>query len=165
MKGGEMKILYLLTGLGLVLSLVADPPRTGKALKIAAKRFSKLLGEFALLLILVSLALTLLPPRTILSYLEGPGKLVGTAIAALIGSITFIPGFISYPLAGILHNQGVPYVVLAAFVTTLMMVGIVTFPLEQKILGTRVAIARNILYFILALITSLAIGLIFGEIP
>jgi uncharacterized membrane protein YraQ (UPF0718 family) len=159
-----MKVLYLFTGICLVFSLVADSSRTWKALKIAAKRFFKLLGEFTLLLILVSLALTMLPPRTIVSYLEGPGMIIGTLLASLVGSLTFIPGFISYPLAGILHSKGVPYTVLAAFVTTLMMVGVVTFPLEQKILGTKVAVVRNLLYFFLALVTSLAIGLIFGEL-
>ena len=91
--------------------------------------------------------------------------LVGTLLASLVGSVTFIPGFISYPLAGILHSRGVPYTVLAAFVTTLMMVGVVTFPLEQRFLGTKVAVIRNVLYFCLALVTSLAIGIIFGELP
>lgn len=160
-----MKVLYILTGLALVLSAWADYGKTRKALEIAAKRFAKLLGEFALLLILVSLALTALPPRAITSYLEGPGMLVGTLLASLVGSVTFIPGFISYPLAGILHSRGVPYTVLAAFVTTLMMVGVVTFPLEQRFLGTKVAVVRNVLYFCLALVTSLAIGIIFGELP
>ncbi len=160
-----MKILYILTGICLLISLVANPFKTYQALKIAGKRFTKLLGEFALLLILVSLGLTLLPPRSILGYLKGPGKLFGTLIAAAVGSFTFIPGFIAYPLAGILHQQGIPYMVLASFVTTLMMVGVVTFPMEQRILGIRVALVRNILYFLLALLTSLGIGLIFGELP
>jgi len=130
-----MKILYVMTALALVVSFWAHPGKTRKALEIAVKRFGKLLGEFAVLLILVSLALTALPPKAIMSYLEGPGLLVGTLLASLVGSITFIPGFISYPLAGILHSRGVPYTVLAAFVTTLMMVGVVTFPLEQRIFG------------------------------
>lgn len=160
-----MIVLYVLTGICLLASLMANPSKTLQALKIAGKRFFKLLGEFALLLILVSLALTLLPPQSITHYLKGPGKLLGTLIAATVGSITLMPGFIAYPLAGILHQQGIPYFVLAAFVTTLMMVGVVTFPIEQKIMGTRVGLVRNILYFFLALITSLAIGLIFGELP
>ncbi len=160
-----MIFLYLLTGVALAVSFMASPQKTKQALKIATKRFGKLLGEFALLLVLVSLALTALPPKAITAYLEGPGMLVGTLLASLVGSITFIPGFISYPLAGLLHSKGVPYTVLAAFVTTLMMVGVVTFPLEQKIFGTKVAVARNLLYFFLALITSVAIGLIFGELP
>jgi len=164
-KGVKMVILYVLTGICFFASLMADPSKTLQALKIAGKRFLKLLGEFALLLILVSLALTLLPPQSITHYLKGPGKLLGTLIAATVGSLTFIPGFIAYPLAGILHQQGIPYFVLAAFVTTLMMVGVVTFPMEQRIMGTRVALVRNILYFFLALLTSLAIGLVFGELP
>ncbi len=155
----------MLTGVCLFFSLVVDLSRTIQALRIALRRFTKLLGEFALLLVLVSLALTFVSPQRITEYMQGPGKLIGALIAAVVGSLTYVPGFIAYPLAGVLHQQGVPYFVLAAFVTTLMMVGVVTFPIEQRVLGAKVALVRNLLYFFLALLTSLAIGIIFKEIP
>jgi len=75
-----------------------------------------------------------------------------------------MPGFIAFPLCGILHDQGVPYAILASFSTTLMMVGVMTFPLEQKYLGTKVTIIRNVVGLLMALIIAVVIGLIYGEI-
>jgi uncharacterized membrane protein YraQ (UPF0718 family) len=72
--------------------------------------------------------------------------------AAFVGSITLIPGFISYPIAASLIAQGASYTVVATFMTTLMMVGVVTFPLEAKYFGRRVALVRNILNFFAAII-------------
>jgi len=44
-------------------------------------------------------------------------------VAAVVGSITLIPGFISYPIASVLIREGASYAVVATFMTTLMMVG------------------------------------------
>ncbi len=159
-----MKVVASLTVICLLVSFLSDREKTLKALKVACKRFFKLMGDFALLLVLVSVALTLLPPQTIVKYLEGPGLWLGSVVAALVGSVAFIPGFISYPLAGILHNKGIPYTVIASFVTTLMMVGFLTFPLERRFLGTKLALIRNIMFFLIALVVSLGIGIIYGEL-
>jgi len=159
-----LKFVAFLAGIALVASFLADREKTKKALTVAWKRFFKLLGDFALLLVLVSIALTLLPPQTIVRHLEGPGLFLGSVVAALVGSVAFIPGFISYPLAGILHSKGVPYTVIASFVTTLMMVGFLTFPLERRFLGTKLALVRNLTFLLIALVVSLGIGVLYGEI-
>ena len=75
-----------------------------------------------------------------------------------------MPGFVAFPLAGILQNNGVPYMVISAFTTTLMMVGIVTFPLEKAFFGTKVALLRNILGFMIALIVAIGTAFFFGEL-
>jgi len=72
---------------------------------------------------------------------------------------------VAFPLSGILLGKGVPYTVIAAFTTTLMMVGVVTFPLEKRFLGARVALVRNLAGLAVALVVSVAIGLFFGELP
>ena len=159
-----MKVVAALTAICLAVSFLFDREKTLQALKVAWKKFFKLIGDFTLLLVLVSVALTLLPPQTIVKYLEGPGLWLGSVVAALVGSVAFIPGFISYPLAGILHSKGIPYTVIASFVTTLMMVGFLTFPLERRFLGTRLALIRNIMFFVIALIVSLGIGVLYGEL-
>jgi hypothetical protein len=48
--------------------------------------------------------------------------------------------------------------------TTLMMVGVVTLPLEIRYFGKRAALTRNILNFVAAVIIGLAVGLILGWI-
>jgi uncharacterized membrane protein YraQ (UPF0718 family) len=79
-------------------------------------------------------------------------------IAAILGSISLIPGFIAFPLAAILLKNGAAYNIVAVFITTLMMVGILTLPIEIKYFGVRVSILRNALSFIGALIIGLIIG-------
>jgi uncharacterized membrane protein YraQ (UPF0718 family) len=79
--------------------------------------------------------------------------------AALVGSISLIPGFVAFPMAGILVSRGVSYTVVAVFITSLMMVGIITLPLEIKYFGKRAAIMRNALSFFGAIIVGLMIGL------
>ena len=75
-----------------------------------------------------------------------------------------MPGFIVFPLCGILLNKGVSYMVLSAFTTSLMMVGILTYPIEKEYFGAKVTIARNIISLITALIVAVSIGFFFGEL-
>jgi len=159
-----MYLLYILTGLCLLLSFIKSRRKSAQALKIAWKKFSRLVPAFSLMLVLVGIALTLIPDRLILEYLGGRGIWTAAGIAALFGSITMIPGFIAFPLSGILHAKGVAYMVLSAFTTTLMMVGVATLPVEQAYTGMRVALVRNLISLVLALIVALVTGLYFGEL-
>ena len=63
-----------------------------------------------------------------------------------------------------LLKEGVPYAVLAAFTTTLMMVGVLTYPLERQYFGSSIAIIRNALSLLIALVVAVVMGLVFGEI-
>ncbi|HRW87255.1 MAG TPA: hypothetical protein P5261_02335, partial [Thermovirgaceae bacterium] len=110
-------------------------------------------------------SLGLISEEVLLELLVGKGLLAGSAIGAAAGSVAAIPGFVAFPLSGILLGKGVPYTVIAAFTTTLMMVGVVTFPLERQYLGVRAALVRNLAGLAMALIVSVAIGVFFGELP
>jgi uncharacterized membrane protein YraQ (UPF0718 family) len=119
-----------------------------------------ILVPFINILIIVSIVLYLIPPSLINQYLGAESGAFGIAVAAIIGSITLIPGPISYPIAQTLLEQGASYTVVATLMTTLMMVGIVTLPLEIKYFGKSVAITRNELNFVAAIIIGLVVGLI-----
>lgn len=159
-----MLFLYIAVGLALFLSFLADRKKTVRALKISWKKFRGMLPLFSLTILLASLALGLLSRDTILHLLGGEGQLWGLLVASLAGSLSAIPGFVAFPLAGFLLEKGVSYMILAAFTTTLMMVGVVSFPFERAYLGTRVALLRNVVGLVVALAVSLAVGLAFGEI-
>jgi len=73
-----------------------------------------------------------------------------------------IPGFVAYPMAGMLVKNGVAYPVIAVFMTTLMMVGIVTLPLEKKFFGMKLALTRNALNFVGALLIGLGMNLVWN---
>jgi len=156
--------LYIATGLAVLISLIANRGKTLQAGKVAAKRFLNILPAFLIMLILVSIVLFLIPDKAISSYLGVENKFTGVFFASFIGSITLMPGFIAYPLCGILLQKGVSYMVLAAFTTTLMMVGILTYPIEKDYFGRRVTVIRNTVSYFIALIIAVAIGFFFGEI-
>jgi len=75
-----------------------------------------------------------------------------------------MPGFIAFPLCGILLKKGVLYSVLSAFSTTLMMVGVLTYPIEKEYFGVRLTILRNIMSLFIALVVALMTGIFFQEI-
>lgn len=156
--------LYIVAGLALLVSLIVSREKSVQALKIAARRFIRIFPALLMLVVLVSIALGLLPDEVIPRYLGSENKLMGVALASLLGSITIMPGFIAFPLAGILLQKGVAYMVIAAFTTTLMMVGVLTAPLEKAYFGLKVTVIRNTLSFFIALVVAVMIGLFFGEI-
>jgi uncharacterized membrane protein YraQ (UPF0718 family) len=156
--------LYIIAGLALLVSLVISREKTIRSLKIAARRFIKISPAFLLMIVLISVVLYLIPDEAISRYLGSDNKFTAMALASLLGSITFMPGFITFPLAGVLVQKGVAYMVIAAFTTTLMMVGVLTAPIEKSYFGLKITITRNIISFFIALVVAVVIGLAFGEI-
>jgi len=159
-----MYYLYIATGLAVLISFIANRKKTLKAVKISLKRFLNILPAFLDMLILVSIVLFLVPDRVISNYLGSNNMLAGVLLASFFGSITLMPGFIVFPLCGILLQKVVLYMVLSAFTTTLMMVGILTYPIEKDYFGTRVTIVRNAVSLFIALIVAVMTGIFFGEI-
>ncbi len=159
-----MYYTYTITGLILLISFITNRGKTLKAVKISIGKFIKIFPTFIAMLILVSIILFLFPDEVISSYLNNSSKFISVLLASFIGSITLMPGFVAFPLCGILLNKGVPYMVLSAFTTTLMMVGIVTFPIEKEYFGVKVTIIRNIISFFIALIIAIITGIFFREV-
>ena len=143
-----------------LLSFLLDRKKTMMGLKKGWKMFQNIAIPFVNILILVSLALYVVPPSLIVRYLGPESGWGGQVIAALVGSITLIPGFISYPIAAVLIAEGASYAIVATFMTTLMMVGVVTLPLEITYFGRKVAILRNVLNFIAAVVIGTFVGFI-----
>jgi len=159
-----MYYTYAITGLVLIISFIINKQKTLKAGKIAVVKFKKIFPTFITMLILVSIILFLFPDEVISNYLGNSSKFISVLLASFIGSITLMPGFVAFPLSGILLAKGVPYMVLSAFTTTLMMVGIITFPLEKEYFGVKVTVIRNTISFFIALIIAVITGILFGEI-
>jgi len=153
-------IIYGFLAAALVLSWANDRSKTQKAFKVASKALVKMLPSLIAVVGLVGLIVGLVPPEVIQRYLgQGSGP-AGTLIAALVGSITLIPSMVSFPLAASLLRSGATVTTIAAFITTLTMVGVVTAPLEIKELGRRFTLVRNGLSFVFALIIALLMGVV-----
>lgn len=159
-----MYFLHIITIIAVLVSFIASRDKTYMAGVIAVKRLVNIIPAFVIMLILTSILLFLVPDSLVLKYLGKNDKFIGVLFASFFGSITLMPGFISFPLAGILLSKGVSYMVLSAFTTTLMMVGVLTFPIEKEYFGVKVAIIRNAVGFLIAICVAIATGIFFGEI-
>ncbi len=157
----EVIIIYSLMITGLGYSFYKDRQKTKKAFIVARKAFKKILPSLLIIIGLVGLLLGFIPPETINLYLGQEAGFTGTVLAAVVGAITLIPSIISLPLAGSILRSGAAVMTIAAFITTLTMVGVVTLPIEIKELGKRFAFLRNTLSFLFALIIALIMGVIF----
>lgn len=153
-------ILYGLAGVGLAISFYKDRGKTKMALRKAWKAFENILPQFLYILIIIGLALAILSPQTITQLLGTGSGVWGLLVSAAIGSITLIPGFVAFPLAAALLKNGAGYMQIAAFVSTLMMVGVVTLPLEIKTFGKRAALIRNASALAFSIIAALVIGVV-----
>lgn len=159
-----MILLFIVTILLVILSFIFNLQKTIKGMKIAVKRFGKIIIPLLIMLLLVSVILYFIPEQVITEYLSNGNKYSNTFLASIIGSITMLPGFIAFPLSGILKDKNVTYMAISAFTTTLMMVGILTFPIEKEYFGVKVAFLRNIMSFIIALAVAVITGILFGEV-
>lgn len=159
-----MAAIYILTTVLVVLSFLADRKKTWRGLRIGVKRFLKIAPAFLSMLLLVSVVLSFTPDQFLADVLARDSKWIAMVAGLSLGSVSVMPGFIAFPLCGILLEKGALYMVLSAFSTTLMMIGIATFPLEKAYLGTRLALARNAVSFFVALAVAIATGLVYGEL-
>ena len=57
-------------------------------------------------------------------------------------------------------ENGAGYMQIAAFVSTLMMVGIITIPVEIKYFGKKISILRNVLAFFFSFLVAAIIGMV-----
>lgn len=153
-------LLYALAVTGLAVSFFKDREKTKMALKKAWKAFENILPQFLAILVIIGLAFAVLTPEMITKLLGANSGLWGVLAASVVGSITLIPGFVAFPLAAALLKNGAGHMQIAAFVSTLMMVGVVTMPLEMKTFGKRATLVRNISAYVFSLVAALVIGVV-----
>lgn len=142
------------------ISVIKNKKKTFEAMKKSKGMMGNMMGEIIAIIFLIGLVLTFIPPETIKTILGSSNTVVSTFISAIVGSITLIPAFVAFPLVGSLVDVGASIVPAVAFLTTLTMVGIVTFPLEKKEFGTKFALTRNLLSFGFAIIIALVMGVL-----
>lgn len=129
--------MYIVALSFLLFSFVKDRRKTKLALKKAWKSFENILPQFLSILIIIGIMLAVLSPQVISGLIGEKSGWFGMLISSLVGSVTLIPGFVAFPLASALLKSGAGFMQIAVFVSTLMMVGIVTIPLEMKYFGKR----------------------------
>lgn len=154
------KIMYFLSILLLLVSFVKDKSKTKIALKKFWKSFENMLPQFITIIILIGIILVVLDEQVISKFIGEGSGFIGVIIGALVGSITLMPPFVAFPLASALLENGAGISQIAAFISTLMMVGVVTIPLEIKYWGKKATFIRNSLAFIFSLVVAMIMGVI-----
>ncbi len=156
-----MNIIFY--GAAMVLLLVSwfkDQQKTKMALKKAWKAFENILPEFLFVILLVGFMLAAIEPSTISKWIGDSSGLLGLVVSGVVGAVTLIPAFVAFPTAALLLEGGAGYVQIGAFVSTLMMVGVVTLPIESKYFGKKMAIYRNLLAFGFSFVIAAVIGVV-----
>lgn len=151
-------VLWIITIILFIVTVTKDKNKTFDSIKMSSGLMKSMIGEIIGILFLIGLILTFIPPDKIKQYLGGSNILISTFVSAILGSITLIPAFVAFPLVGSIVKAGANIVPIVAFLTTLTMVGFVTFPLEKKEFGVKFALTRNILSFVFAIIIALLMG-------
>lgn len=152
--------LWMFTMIWFISSIRKDKNKTFNAIKMSTGIMRNMMGEIIGILFFIGLILTFIPPDTIKYYLGESNVVISTIVAAFVGSITLIPAFVAFPLVGSFVNKGASIVPIVAFLTTLTMVGFVTFPLEKGTFGVKFALTRNLLSFGFAVVIAFLMGVI-----
>ena len=157
-----MKNIIFINGFVIILLIISfskDKMKTKKSLLIALKTLGKIAPSILSVILLIGIMYGLFSDKIALFFGQENG-IIGFLTIALLGSVIHIPSLLAFPLAGSFLSEGASISSVAAFITTLTMIGIVTLPLEIKIMGKKFAIYRNSISFIIALIIATLMGVI-----
>lgn len=154
-------VIINLLALGcLVFALVKDRAKAKQSIGVAVKSFIRILPTVFIIIVIIGLLMAFVPPDQISRFVGEQAGFGGLLGIAALGAVLHIPALISFPLAASLLQSGAGVASVAAFITTLTMVGVVTLPLEIKELGKKTAFLRNGLSFIIAIVIALIMGVI-----
>lgn len=152
---------YFMYGLCIIVFLIAfikDKDKTKKALKSSFKSFENIMPQFLSIVIIISLVLSIVDPSTISNLIGSDSGILGTTISATIGSITMMPTFVAFSTGDSLLKGGAGYAQVAAMISTLTMVGVLTFTLEAEYIGKKAAFFRNLTAFLFAFVVAFFVG-------
>lgn len=155
-------ILYGSAFVLLLISYSKDKNKTKKALAKGWKSFENIMPQFLGIIFIIGLTLAILKPEVISRILGKSSGIFGILLASVIGSITMMPTFVAFPTADMLLKNGAGYSQVAALVSTLTLVGVVTFALEAKHIGKKAAFYRNFLAFMFSFVVAVIIGTVLG---
>ncbi|MDA3845128.1 MAG: permease [Vallitaleaceae bacterium] len=152
-------IIFYSVSLGLLgLSFLKDKKKTKMALKKAYIPFTKLLPALFPMIMFVGIMLTFISPELIGKVLGEESGIFGVMIAAVVGSVVFMPSFVAFNLGENLLANGAGYVQVGVLIATLMAVGITSIGIELKYFDKKMTILRNSMAFIASMIFAVILG-------
>lgn len=159
--GIESYIIYGVAIVLLVISAIKDIEKTKKGIKKGSKAFIKLMPVLIPMFLFIGIMLAVITPDFISTLMGEESGLLGMVLGLIVGSITFMPPFVAYPLGVELLENGAALPQVAGFLAALMSVGIVYFSMESKLFSTKSAILRNVISFIGAVLIILVVMVVY----
>ena len=153
-------ILYLVTILLFIISYKKDKGKTKKALLNGWKSIENILPQFLGIILLVGITLAILRPEIISNIIGNNSGIFGVFFSAFIGSIVMMPTFVAFSTGDMLLKNGAGIAQVAALISTLTLIGIITIPLEAKYIGKKATIYRNILAFVFSIIVAFFVEMV-----
>ena len=151
-------ILYSLAIILLIISFIKDKSKTKEAIILGLKSFENILPQFLCIIISVGILLSFFTTDTISKILGNSSGFWGIILADIIGAIAMMPTFVAFSLGNTLLLNGAGYSQVGALVSSLVLIGLMTFPLEAKYIGKRAALLRNLIAFLFSLIVGIILG-------
>ncbi|SFJ49884.1 permease [Terrisporobacter glycolicus] len=155
-------ILYTLAAVMCFISYLKNKEKTKNALMKACKSMENIMPQFLSIIVIVGLMLAFVDTNTISNLIGNESGFLGVLISAIVGSIVMVPTFVAFSTANTLLNSGAGYAQVAALVSTLTFVGIMTFTLESKYIGKKAAFYRNLFAFLFSFVVAFFMGVILG---
>ena len=153
----EGMIIYGLATTLTIASAVFNIDKTKKGIKKGFKSFMKLMPVLVPLFMFVGILMTLVTPTLISGMLGEESGVLGIGVGLIIGSVTFMPPFVAFPLGRELLDSGAAYPQVAGFLVTLMSVGVVYFAAESIFFSKKAALVRNLVSFAGAIVVVLIV--------
>ena len=139
-------ILYSLAIILLIISFIKDKSKTKEAI------------IFLCIIISVGILLSFFTTDTISKILGNSSGFWGIILADIIGAIAMMPTFVAFSLGNTLLLNGAGYSQVGTLVSSLVLIGLMTFPLEAKYIGKRAALLRNLIAFLFSIIVGIILG-------
>lgn len=156
---------YILYGLCIMLLLISfskDKEKTKKAVKNGLKSWEKIMPQFLSITIVISIILAILKPEIISNLIGESSGILGVLLSSVIGSIAIMPTFVAFSTGNTLIQSGAGYAQVSALISTLTMVGLLTYTLESEYIGKKAAFYRNFLAFLFSFIVAAFMGGVFN---
>ena len=151
-------VFYVVAGGMLLASFLKDKKKTRKALLKAYKSFMKNLKMLVGMMVLMGVVFSLVSADTISQLFGQESGLYGILLGLGIGTVSFIPSFIAFPLGATLLENGAGYPQVAGSLSALMGVGLVSLPMEIEYFGKKAAILRNLFAVLASILFIVIIG-------
>ena len=139
-----------------------DKEKTKTAVKKGLSSWENIMPQFFTIVIVIGIVLSLVDTDTISKVIGSNSGFLGVFLSSVVGSITIMPTFVAFSMSNSLLQSGAGYAQVAALVSTLTMVGVMTFTLESKYMVTKVTLLRNVLAFLFSFIVAAFVGVVFS---